>query len=216
MSPDWAEKMQVVEKEIHQIGDFLRDEIKAGKYILPKPENIFRAFQSPLKDVKVLIVGQDPYPTKGHPIGLSFAVDKSVKPLPKSLQNIYKELQDDLGAKPPEHGDLSDWADQGVMLLNRSLSVVAGAPNSHAGKGWDKITERAIQILNDRDQPLVAILWGRNARELKTYLTNPKTKVIESAHPSPLSAHYGFFGSKPFSQTNDFLKKNGLKEIKWA
>lgn len=216
MAPDWAEKMKIVEDEIHKMGDFLRSEIKAGKHVLPQPENIFRAFQAPLKDVKVLIVGQDPYPTAGHPIGLSFAVDKTVRPLPKSLQNIYKELQDDLGIESPEHGDLSDWAGQGVMLLNRSLSVVAGEPNSHANKGWEKITEQAIKVLNDRDQPLVVILWGSNARELKTYLNNPKIKIIESVHPSPLSAYRGFFGSKPFSKTNEFLEKNGLQAIKWA
>ena len=216
MAPDWAEAMKPVEADIRKMGDFLRDEVRAGRRFLPAPENIFRAFSTPLKDVRVLIVGQDPYPTPGHPIGLSFAVAKDVRPLPKSLQNIYKELADDLSTPPPSDGDLSHWSEQGVMLLNRTLSVQPGQSNSHAGKGWETITERAIKVLNDRDQPLVAILWGSNARQLKQFLTNPKILILESVHPSPLSASGGFFGSKPFSQTNKFLEKNNLKPIKWV
>lgn len=216
MSPDWAKAMQPVETEIHQMGEFLRSEVQAGRRFLPAPENIFRAFKTPLKDVRVLIVGQDPYPTPGHPIGLSFAVEEKVRPLPKSLQNIFQEIESDLGVKPLPHGDLSRWSDQGVMLLNRTLTVEPRKPNAHQGRGWESVTEHAIKVLNDRDQPLVAILWGSNARQLQTFLTNPKIKIIESVHPSPLSAHNGFFGSKPFSATNKYLKENDLKSIDWA
>jgi uracil-DNA glycosylase len=216
MATDWAEAMRAVEPQIRQMGDFLRDEVKAGRRFLPAPENVFRAFRAPLASVKVLIVGQDPYPTPGHPVGLSFAVALTVRPLPKSLINIYKELSDDLGVAPPADGDLSRWADQGVMLLNRTLTVQPGRPNSHQGRGWEKITEEAIKILNQRDQPLVAILWGSNARQLKSLLTNPKIKIIESVHPSPLSAYAGFFGSKPFSQCNEYLAQQGIDPIDWV
>lgn len=216
MAADWAVAMKPVEVDIHKMGDFLRDEVRAGRRFLPAPENIFRAFQSPLKDVRVLIIGQDPYPTPGHPIGLSFAVSENVHPLPKSLQNIYKELTDDLGIQPPANGDLSRWSGQGVMLLNRALSVQSGKPNSHAGRGWEVITEHAVKVLNERGGPLVAILWGANARQLKQFLTNPKILILESVHPSPLSAAGGFFGSKPFSKTNKFLEENNLSPIKWA
>lgn len=216
MASDWVQALKSVEPQIHAMGDFLRGELQAGRRFLPATKHIVRVFEQPLKDVRVLIVGQDPYPTHGHPIGLSFAVDKDVQPLPKSLQNIYKELKSDLGVTPPADGDLTRWSEQGVMLLNRVLSVEVGRPNSHAGKGWEKVTEAAVKALNDRDEPMVAILWGANARQLKPFLTNPKIKIIESAHPSPLSAANGFFGSKPFSQTNKFLEQNGLPPIKWA
>ncbi|MDR1300571.1 MAG: uracil-DNA glycosylase [Candidatus Nomurabacteria bacterium] len=216
MAPDWAAAMQPVEPDIRAMGEFLRAEVSAGRRFLPAPERIFRAFQTPLEDVKVLIVGQDPYPTPSHPIGLSFAVAAEVRPLPKSLQNIYQELSDDLGVSAPADGDLSRWAEQGVMLLNRNLSVEPSKPNSHQGKGWEKVTEAAVQVLNERDKPMVAILWGANARQLKAYLTSPKIKVIESVHPSPLSAHAGFFGSKPFSQANEFLEENGVAPVKWV
>jgi uracil-DNA glycosylase len=215
MAPDWAKAMEVVEVEIHKMGDFLRNEAKEKRYYLPFPKNIFNAFYVPLNDVKVLIVGQDPYPNMNHPIGLAFAVNKNVKPLPPSLVNIYKELKNDLGINNYEHGDLTNWTKQGVMLLNRVLTVRVGIPNSHKNKGWEKITETAIKILNNRDKPLVAILWGNNARTLKNIFTNPKIKIIESAHPSPLSAQYGFFGSEPFSKTNNFLLNNNLDPIDW-
>jgi uracil-DNA glycosylase len=192
MAPDWAQAMAEVEPEIHQMGDFLRAELAAGRKFLPAPENIFRAFRTPLGQVKVLIVGQDPYPDPRYPVGLSFSVKPEVSPIPQSLQNIYKEIASDIGGPTLPSGDLSAWAEQGVMLLNRVLSVEAGRPNSHQGKGWEKITETAVRVLNDRDQPLVAILWGNNARQLKQFLTNPKIKIIESAHPSPLSAQRGF------------------------
>jgi len=215
MASDWAKAMKPVELDIRAMGEFLRDEVRAGRKFLPAPENVFRAFKMPLKDVRVLIVGQDPYPDPKYPVGLSFSVNPEVRPIPQSLKNIYQEMIDDIGGKPPEHGDLSHLAKQGVMLLNKVLTVEAGKPMSHWGKGWEKITEQAIKILNERDEPLVAILWGSNARQLKQFLTNPKIKIIESVHPSPLSARNGFFGSKPFSQTNEFLKKNKLKPIKW-
>jgi uracil-DNA glycosylase len=215
MAADWAAALAEVEPAIHKMGDFLRAEAAAGRRFLPAPDNIFRAFKTPLKDVKVLIVGQDPYPDPRYPVGLSFSVKPEVRPIPQSLQNIYQEIVTDVGGTAPTNGDLSNWAEQGVMLLNRTLTVQAGKPNSHQGKGWEQITETAIKALNGRDQPLVAILWGNNARQLRPFLTNPKVKIIESTHPSPLSAHRGFFGSRPFSQTNDYLVKNGLAPVKW-
>ncbi|GAA1616857.1 uracil-DNA glycosylase [Brevibacterium sanguinis] len=217
MSPDWADALADSEAGIHAMGDFLRAEIAAGRSYLPAGDAVFRAFAEPLSEVKVLIVGQDPYPTPGHPIGLSFSVDPEVRPLPRSLTNIYKELADDLGVPPAAHGDLRAWSRQGVMLLNRVLTVSPGQPASHRGKGWEAITERAIRALVARDQPLVAILWGRDARNLAPLLTSGTAEVaiIESAHPSPLSASRGFFGSRPFSRTNDLLAQKGLDPIDW-
>jgi uracil-DNA glycosylase len=216
MAADWAKAMQPVQTHIHKMGDFLREEAKAGRRFLPAPDNIFRAFQTPLKEVRVLIVGQDPYPDPKYPVGLSFSVKREVRPIPQSLKNIYKEMIADLDATPPEHGDLSHLADQGVMLLNKVLTVQSGKPMSHWKKGWEEITEHAIKVLNERNEPMVAILWGSNARQFKAFLTNPKIKILESVHPSPLSARNGFFGSKPFSQTNDYLKQQGLKPINWV
>ncbi len=218
MSPDWAQALAGVEERIHKMGDFLRAELAAGREYLPSGESVFRAFAEPLSQVKVLIVGQDPYPTIGHPIGLSFAVDPGVRPLPRSLGNIYKELEADLGIAPAPHGDLRAWSRQGVMLLNRALTVAPGQPASHRGKGWEEITERAIVALTEREQPLVAILWGRDARNLAPLLTSGTAEVaiIESPHPSPLSASRGFFGSRPFSRTNDLLAQKGIAPIDWA
>lgn len=196
------------------MGDFLRSENEARRGYLPAGENILRAFTRPLSDVKVLIVGQDPYPTPGHPIGLSFAVDRSVSPLPRSLINIYRELHSDLGITPPAHGDLSAWADQGVMLLNRVLTVRPGAPASHRGKGWETVTDHAITELARRGGPLVAILWGRQAQELSTLLGDVPT--IASPHPSPLSASRGFFGSAPFSRANAILRDLGARPVDWS
>lgn len=217
MSPDWAEALADSEADIHLMGDFLRAENAAGRSYLPAGEAVFRAFAEPLSEVRVLIVGQDPYPTPGHPIGLSFAVDPEVRPLPRSLTNIYKELADDLGIPPAAHGDLRAWSRQGVMLLNRVLTVSPGSPASHRGKGWEAITERAIRALISRDRPLVAILWGRDARSLAPLLTSGPAEVaiIESAHPSPLSASRGFFGSRPFSRTNELLAQKGIAPIDW-
>lgn len=214
MDPGWAEALAPVSDRIAAMGDFLRKEVAAGRPYLPSGENVLRAFRAPLADVRVLIVGQDPYPTPGHPIGLSFAVERHVRPIPRSLQNIYRELRDDLGIVPPPHGDLSVWSRSGVMLLNRVLTVRPGAPASHRGVGWEPITEHAIRALVGRGRPFVSILWGRDAASLKPMLEgNP---VIESAHPSPLSAARGFFGSRPFSRSNALLERLGEKPVDWS
>ena len=209
----WAEALAPVADRIAAMGEFLRAEIAAGRTYLPAGNHVLRAFQQPFADVRVLIVGQDPYPTPGHPIGLCFSVAPDVRPLPKSLVNIYSEYCDDLGHPPPTNGDLSPWTENGVLLLNRALTVEPGKPNSHQGKGWEDVTEQAIRALAARGGPLVAILWGRNARNLRPLLE--PLPAIESAHPSPLSAHSGFFGSKPFSRANELLEKQGAEPIDW-
>ncbi|OZM74203.1 uracil-DNA glycosylase [Amycolatopsis antarctica] len=209
----WARALEPVADKIAAMGEFLRAEIAAGRRYLPAGENVLRAFQQPFDEVRVLIVGQDPYPTPGHPIGLSFAVAPEVRPLPKSLVNIYKEYAEDLGHPLPTNGDLTPWTGQGVLLLNRALTVRPGKPNSHQGKGWEDVTERAIVALAERDEPMVAILWGRNARNLRPLLGD--VPCIESPHPSPLSAHAGFFGSKPFSRSNELLGELGSGPIDW-
>jgi len=179
----------------------------------PKYEDIFNALKlTPYKEVKVVILGQDPYHGVGEAHGLSFSVQKGVK-LPPSLQNIYKELYDDLGIKINDTGDLTRWAKEGVLLLNSVLTVEKDKPASHKDLGWEIFTDYIIKLLNLKKEPIVFILWGNFARSKKTFITNPKHLVIESAHPSPFSARNGFFGSKPFSRTNNFLKKNGIKEI---
>lgn len=214
MDPGWATALTPVADRIAAMGDFLRAEEAAGRPYLPAGANVLRAFRAPFADVRVLIVGQDPYPTPGHPIGLSFAVERDVRPLPRSLQNIYREFRDDLGVVPPPHGDLSDWSEHGVMLLNRVLTVRPGAPASHRGTGWEEVTEHAIRSLVARDRPFVSILWGRDASTLKPMLAgNP---VIESPHPSPLSASRGFFGSRPFSRANALLEGLGEKPVDWS
>ncbi len=214
MDREWADALAPVADDIAAMGDFLREENAAARGYLPAGENVLRAFTYPLSEVRVLIVGQDPYPTQGHPIGLSFAVDADVRPLPRSLTNIYRELNDDLGIPPAEHGDLSAWSERGVMLLNRVLTVEPTKPASHRGKGWEKITDHAIRALARREKPLVGILWGRMAQELKPLLGD--TPVIMSAHPSPLSASRGFFGSKPFSRTKELLVAQGADPIDWS
>lgn len=213
MDPGWAEALEPVAPDIASLGERLRAEVAAGRHYLPAGDRVLRAFQRPLADVKVLIVGQDPYPTPGHPIGLSFAVDAHVRPLPRSLSNIYQELQSDLGLPPAPHGDLTAWTEQGVMLLNRVLTVAPGAPASHRGWGWEKVTEHAIRVLAARPSPLVAILWGRDAAGLRPMLG--QTPVIESPHPSPLSASRGFFGSAPFSRANTLLEQQGATGVDW-
>ena len=214
VAPDWAEALAPVDDQIARMGRFLRAELAAGRGYLPHGDHVLRAFQRPLADVRVLIVGQDPYPTVGHPVGLSFSVADDVRPLPKSLVNIFRELVDDLGVPVPRDGDLSAWADHGVMLLNRSLTVCPGRPNSHHGQGWEAVTEQAIRALVARGGPLVAILWGRDAQTLKPMLGG--TPTIESAHPSPLSAHRGFFGSRPFSRANALLVQQGGEPVDWS
>ncbi len=213
MDAGWAAALAPVAPDIAALGERLRAEAAAGRGYLPAGDRVLRAFARPLADVRVLIVGQDPYPTPGHPIGLSFAVDRDVRPLPRSLGNIYQELEADLGIPRAAHGDLSPWSDQGVMLLNRVLTVAPGAPASHRGWGWEKVTEHAIRTLVAREQPLVAILWGRDAGSLTSLLG--ATPVVASAHPSPLSASRGFFGSRPFSRVNELLVQAGGTPVDW-
>ena len=203
----WADALEPVADQITRMGAFLRAEIAAGRRYLPAGENVLRAFTQPFADVRVLIMGQDPYPTPGHPVGLSFSVDPGVRRLPGSLLNIFREYSQDLGYPAPATGDLTPWTEQGVLLLNRVLTVQPGKPGSHRGKGWEEITEQAIRALVGRDKPLVAILWGRDARNLAPMLGS--TPIIESAHPSPYSADRGFFGSHPFSRANELLEKQG-------
>jgi len=214
VDPGWAAALEPVAPNIATIGEFLRGETAAGRRYLPGGDRVLRAFEYPLADVRVLIVGQDPYPTPGHPVGLSFSVDPAVRPVPRSLQNIYKELRDDLGLPVPAHGDLTRWSEHGVMLLNRVLTVQAGVSGSHRGKGWEAVTEAAIRALVARGGPLVAILWGRDAANLSPLLGD--TPIIRSAHPSPLSAHNGFFGSRPFSRANDMLAVQGAPPVDWS
>jgi uracil-DNA glycosylase len=202
-----------VADRIAAMGDFLRAEVAAGRRYLPAGDNVLRAFQQPFHRVRVLIVGQDPYPTPGHPVGLSFSVGPDVRPLPKSLINIFQEYGADLGNPPPSNGDLSPWTERGVLLLNRALTVAPGRPNSHQGKGWEEVTEQAIKALAARGEPLVAILWGRNARNLRPLLD--PVPCIESAHPSPMSAASGFFGSRPFSRANAALVEQGAEPVDW-
>lgn len=217
MAADWADALAPVEDRVTALGQFLRAEIAAGRAYQPAGERVFRAFQRPLADVRVLIVGQDPYPNPAHPIGLCFAVERGITPLPPSLRNIYQELADDVGFVPPGHGDLSAWADQGVMLLNRVLTVRPGEPGSHRGQGWEHVTACAIQAVVRRAEqgaPIAAILWGRDAQTLKPHLG--PIPWVESVHPSPLSAHRGFFGSRPFSRVNELLVERGGRPIDWA
>lgn len=214
MDPGWAEALQPVAGDIAQMGDWLRNEVASGRPYLPAGANVLRAFRYPLADVRVLIVGQDPYPTPGHPIGLSFAVERHVRPVPRSLQNIYRELRSDIGLQTPDHGDLTAWSEHGIMLLNRVLTVRPGAPASHRGVGWERVTEHAIRALVARGTPLVAILWGRDAANLRPLLGS--TPVITSPHPSPLSADRGFFGSKPFSRANELLERQGGQPVDWT
>ncbi|MET0234342.1 MAG: uracil-DNA glycosylase [Kibdelosporangium sp.] len=213
MDPGWATALEPVADRIATMGEFLRTEIAAGRTYLPAGENVLRAFKQPFDDVRVLIVGQDPYPTPGHAVGLSFSVAPDVRPIPKSLINIYKEYCEDLGHPKPSNGDLTPWTESGILLLNRALTVAPGKPNSHQGKGWEEVTEQAIRALAARDKPLVSILWGRNARNLKPLLD--PLPCIESAHPSPMSAHTGFFGSKPFSRANELLTQQGATPVDW-
>jgi uracil-DNA glycosylase len=213
VAADWAEALAPVEDVIERMGAFLREEVAAGRTYLPSGDRILRAFERPLADVRVLVVGQDPYPTPGHAVGLSFSVAPDVRPLPRSLVNIFRELHDDLGVDPPSSGDLTPWADQGVLLLNRVLTVAPGAAGSHRGRGWEAVTECAINALAKRGGPLAAILWGRDAQSLKPMLG--PVPWVESPHPSPLSASRGFFGSRPFSRVNDLLVRQGGSALDW-
>jgi uracil-DNA glycosylase len=213
VDPSWAEALAPVAERIGSMGEFLRAEIADGRGYLPAGEHVLRAFGRPLAETRVLIVGQDPYPTPGHPIGLSFSVAPEVRRMPGSLRNIFREYCDDLGHPKPSSGDLTPWTEHGVMLLNRVLTVQPGTPASHRGKGWEQVTDAAIRALVERGDPLVAILWGKDAQSLQPLLGD--TPVIKSVHPSPMSADRGFFGSKPFSRANDLLAGLGAEPVDW-
>ena len=213
VDPGWADALEPVAGRVAAMGEFLRAELAAGRSYLPAGANVLRAFSQPLDDVRVLIVGQDPYPTPGHAVGLSFSVGPEVRPLPPSLLNIFREYADDLGFPEPATGDLSPWAEHGVLLLNRALTVAPHRPAAHRGKGWEEVTEQAIRSLAARGTPLVAILWGRDARNLRPLLGG--VPCIESAHPSPMSARSGFFGSRPFSRANLLLVQQGAEPVDW-
>lgn len=213
VEPGWAQALEPVEGTITAMGEFLRAELAAGRSYLPAGPNVLRAFTQPFDDVRVLIVGQDPYPTPGHAVGLSFSVAPEVRPLPPSLVNIFREYMDDLGYPQPSNGDLTPWAEHGVLLLNRALTVAPRQPAAHRGKGWEEVTEQAIRALVARGTPFVAILWGRDARNLRPLLGD--VPCIESAHPSPMSARHGFFGSRPFSRANALLSGLGADPVDW-
>ncbi|MET7763944.1 uracil-DNA glycosylase [Streptomyces sp. NPDC005393] len=213
VEPGWAKALEPVEERIAAMGDFLRAEIAAGRTYLPAGPHVLRAFQQPFDEVKVLIVGQDPYPTPGHAVGLSFSVAPEVRPLPGSLENIYRELHTDLGLPRPSNGDLTPWTQQGVLLLNKALTTAPRRPAAHRGKGWEEVTEQAIRALAGRGRPLVSILWGRDARDVRPLLG--ALPAVESAHPSPMSADRGFFGSRPFSRANDLLVQQGAQPVDW-
>ncbi|MCK1816272.1 uracil-DNA glycosylase [Streptomyces carpaticus] len=210
----WAKALEPVADRIAAMGDFLRAEIAQGRTYLPAGQHVLRAFSQPFDDVRVLIVGQDPYPTPGHAVGLSFAVAPEVRPLPGSLENIFRELHTDLGAPRPSNGDLTPWTRQGVLLLNRALTTAPRSPGAHRGKGWEEVTEQAIRALAARGKPLVAILWGRDARNLRPLLG--PVPSVESAHPSPMSADRGFFNSRPFSRANALLAEQGAQPVDWT
>jgi uracil-DNA glycosylase len=214
IDPGWADALEPVAGRIAAMGDFLRAEVAAGRRYLPAGENVLRAFKQPFAGVRVLIVGQDPYPTPGHAVGLAFSVSPQVRRLPASLVNIFREYSDDLDFPTPTSGDLTPWSERGVLLLNRVLTVAPGQPGSHRGKGWEEVTEQAIRALAARQtEPLVAILWGRDARTLVPLLEGIPS--IESAHPSPYSAANGFFGSRPFSRANHLLEQEGAEPVDW-
>lgn len=213
---DWSSllKEEYNKPYYKELISFLKSEYE-NNIIYPPKENIFEALNlTPYKDVKVVILGQDPYQTPNFAHGLSFSVNIGIT-IPRSLNNIYKELSSDLGYYTPNHGNLIKWAEQGVLLLNTVLTVRKGESNSHKGKGWEVLTDKIISLLNKKETPIVFILWGRNARDKKNLITNPKHLILESPHPSPFSANYGFFGSKPFSKTNEFLLKNDRTPIDW-
>jgi uracil-DNA glycosylase len=216
LTNDWSQLLadQFTQPYFLKLQQFIEEEY-ATKTVYPKKEEIFTALNATsYQDTKVVILGQDPYHGEGQAHGLSFSVKPGVTP-PPSLKNIFKELKEDLGCEIPKHGFLLEWAKQGVLLLNTILTVRAGEPLSHKKKGWEKFTDRIIQLLNQREKPMVFLLWGKPAQEKKKLITNPRHLIIETAHPSPLSAKRGFFGSKPFSKANAFLRENGLEEIDW-
>lgn len=213
---NWNELFEIESKKEYfkKLMDFIDNEYKT-KTIYPKKEDIFKVFElTPLSNVKVVILGQDPYHNKNQATGLAFSVPFGEK-IPPSLANIYKEIESDLGILKLNNGDLTSWATQGVFLLNTILTVEENKPLSHKDKGWEIFTDNIIKMINEKQTPVVFILWGAYARAKKSLITNPIHLIIESAHPSPFSARNGFFGSKPFSKTNEFLKKNNIEEIDW-
>ena len=213
---DWDKELSIIwdSPGFNKFMELINHEYET-KTIYPPKEDIFASLKNtPFKDVKVVIVGQDPYHGEGEAMGLSFSVHEGIK-LPPSLKNIYKELNSDLGIKEVTSGDLTKWTKKGVLLLNATLTVVKDSPNSHSKLGWDKFTDYVIKKINSKNEPAVFILWGNFARSKKVFITNPIHLVIESPHPSPFSANSGFFGSKPFSKTNEFLTKNNMKPIDW-
>ncbi|GLU45847.1 uracil-DNA glycosylase [Nocardiopsis ansamitocini] len=212
MESGWAKALEPVADRITQMGDFLREEVSAGRTYLPAGENVLRAFQQPFDDVRVLLVGQDPYPTPGNAVGLSFSVAPDSR-LPGSLRNIFTEYTQDLGLPMPANGDLTPWTERGVLLLNRVLTVRPRSSGSHRNKGWEAVTEQAIRALAERGKPMVSILWGRDARNLRPLM--PNVPCVEATHPSPMSAHNGFFGSKPFSKANALLEQQGAAPMDW-
>lgn len=214
VAPDWAAALAPVEDRVHEVGSYLRAEVAAGRAYLPAGPDVLRAFTRPMADVRVLVVGQDPYPTPGHAMGLSFSVQPDVRPVPRSLANIFRELQDDVGVPAPSTGDLSPWADRGVLLLNRVLTVRPGDAGSHRRKGWEAVTDRAVAALVERGGPLVAVLWGKDAQALAPALGD--VPVVAGPHPSPLSASRGFFGSRPFSRVNALLAEQGAAPVDWT
>lgn len=214
---DWLEAIgdEFKKNYYKELYEFVKEEYSTNT-VYPLPDDIFNAFHlTPLSEVKVLILGQDPYHEENQAHGLSFSVPENQKVIPPSLKNIYKELKDDCGCYVPDNGNLVKWAKQGVLLLNTVLTVRAHAAFSHKDKGWEQFTDAVIQAVNDQDRPIVYMLWGTPAQKKKSMLNNPKHLVLTAPHPSPLSAHRGFFGCKHFSKTNEFLKNNGLEEIDW-
>lgn len=212
---DWVDRLEFFQSDVFEVLDKIGQQIGQGNTVLPDSSQIFRVYESlRIGQIRAVICGQDPYPTPGHPCGLAFSTNRDVRPIPKSLQNIYRELHDDLGIDPPEHGDLSSWVSQGVFLLNTSLTVLAGSPGSHAGF-WTTLINQTLDLINRENPPTVFILWGGNARKKSIYVGKQHC-VITSAHPSPLSAHTGFFGSKPFSRANEFLIQNRRDPIDWT
>jgi uracil-DNA glycosylase len=213
IDPGWAAALEPVAGRIAAMGDFLREEVAAGRRYLPAGENVLRAFTQPFSAVRVLIMGQDPYPTPGNAVGLSFSVPPTLRRLPPSLINIFREYTSDLGYPTPSSGDLVPWSERGVLLLNRVLTVRPGQPGSHRGLGWEEVTDQAIRALAARRAPFVAILWGRDARSLAPLLEG--VPLVESAHPSPNSADRGFFGSRPFSRASKLLEQQGAAPVDW-
>jgi uracil-DNA glycosylase len=211
--PSWVPALSPVAERIEALSASLRAERAGGRAYLPDDDRVLEAFGQPFDDVRILLVGQDPYPTPGHAVGLAFSVAPEVRPLPRSLANIFRELTDDVGVPPPTTGELTAWTRAGVLLLNRVLTVSPGLPGSHRGRGWEAVTDHVVRALAQRGRPLVAILWGREAQAVRPLLGG--VPIVQSAHPSPLSASRGFFGSRPFSRASELLRAQGGEPVDW-